>query len=63
MPVTTRQKGEYANVNYKEYWAEGAAMWFYDIGPGRVFGTYEAFFERDPLLAALLDKWFPRVSF
>ena len=56
-------KGEYANVNYEEYWAEGAAMWFYDIGPGRAFETYEAFFERDPLLAALLDEWFPRVSF
>ena len=56
-------KGEYANVNYEEYWAEGAAMWFYDIGPGREFETYESFFERDPLLAELLDEWFPRVSF
>ena len=56
-------KGEYANVNYEEYWAEGVEKWFYDIGPGREFETYEAFFERDPLLAALLDEWFPRVSF
>lgn len=55
-------KGMYANVNYAEYWAEGAEMWFYDIGPGRTFETYEAFFERDPLLAALLDEWFPRVA-
>ena len=56
-------QGEYANVNYAEYWAEGVEMWFYDIGQGRRFETYEAFFKRDPLLAELLSKWFPDVSF
>ena len=55
--------GAYANTDYREYWAEGVAMWFYEIGSGRGFETYEAFFERDPLLAELLDEWFPRVSF
>ena len=48
---------------YYEYWAEGVTMWFYDIGEGRAFETYEAFAERDPLLAALLEAWFPRVAF
>lgn len=55
-------QGEYANVNYAEYWAEGTVMWFYDIGPGRTFESYDTFFARDPLLAALLDEWFPRVE-
>lgn len=48
---------------YYEYWAEGVQMWFYDIGPGRAFESYEAFAERDPLLYELLDQWFPKVSF
>ena len=56
-------QGEYANVNYAEYWAEGVTMWFYDIGPGRRFASYAAFSERDPLLAALLSEWFPAVAF
>ena len=55
-------EGEYANVNYGEYWAEGAEMWFYDIGERRRFETYEAFSERDPLLAELLSEWFPAVA-
>ena len=55
-------QGEYANVNYAEYWAEGTVMWFYDIGPGRRFETYAAFSERDPLLAELLSEWFPAVA-
>ena len=38
-------------------------MWFYDIGGDKAFETYEAFFERDPLLAVLLGACFPRVSF
>ena len=53
-----------------EYLAEGVEVWFYSIGPDRIwvhtakveFPTYEAFFERDPLLAELLDEWFPCVS-
>ena len=47
---------------WNEYWAEGVEMWFYSIGAGAEFESYKAFFERDPLLAGLLDKWFPRVS-
>ena len=56
-------KGLYAETSSWEYWAEGVEVWFYDIGRDREFETYEAFFERDPLLAELLDVWFPRVSF
>ena len=55
--------GLYAETNANEYWAEGAVVWFYDIGPGRQFGTYEALKAHDPLLFDLLDAWFPRVSF
>ncbi len=55
-------QGEYANVNYAEYWAEGTEMWFYDIGPGRRFETYAAFSEQDPLLAELLSEWFPAIA-
>lgn len=55
--------GLYADTNKGEYWAEGVRMWFYDIGPGREFETYAAFASRDPALFALLDAWFPRVSF
>ena len=57
------KKGLYADTNPQEYWAEGAVMWFYEIGPGRQFESYDAFFGRDRLLAELLDEWFPRVSF
>lgn len=42
---------------------EGAVLWFYEIGPGRQFESYKAFFGRDRFLAELLDEWFPRVSF
>lgn len=55
--------GLYAEANANEYWAEGAEVWFYDVGPGRQFETYEALSAHDPLLFGLLDAWFPRVSF
>lgn len=55
--------GLYAETNMGEYWAEGAVVWFYDVGPGRTFETYEALKAHDPLLFDLLDAWFPRVSF
>ena len=55
--------GLYAEAAPGEYWAEGAVVWFYDVGPGRQFETYDALAEHDPLLFDLLDEWFPRVSF
>ena len=55
--------GLYAEAAPGEYWAEGTVVWFYDIGPGRLFETYAALAEHDPLLFDLLDAWFPRVSF
>ena len=55
--------GFYAETNANEYWAEGAVVWFYDVGPDRQFETYDALAEHDPLLFNLLDAWFPRVSF
>ena len=55
--------GLYAESAPGEYWAEGAVVWFYDVGPGRQFETYEALEAHDPLLFDLLDAWFPRVSF
>ena len=45
-----------------EYWADGLELWFYEIGRGRMFETYDAFFRHDPPLAELFDEWFPRVS-
>ena len=53
----------YAEASPGEYWAEGAVVWFYDVGPGREFESYAALAVRDPLLFDLLDAWFPRVSF
>lgn len=55
--------GLYAESSAGEYWAEGAVVWFYDVGPGRRFETYDALAAHDPLLFDLLDAWFPRVSF
>ena len=55
--------GLYAEAAPGEYWAEGAVVWFYDVGPGRQFETYDALEAQDPLLFDLLDAWFPRVSF
>ena len=45
-----------------EYWAEGTEVWFYEIGKGRKFETYEDFKEFDPLLYDLLSEWYPKVS-
>ena len=63
--------GRYAETNYREYWAEGAEVWFYDIldighgaiGHGAEFETYADFAAHDPLLAELLTEWFPKDSF
>ncbi|MXZ00241.1 hypothetical protein F4Y93_06175 [Candidatus Poribacteria bacterium] len=45
-----------------EYWAHAVERWFLNVGTGKDWETYEAFAEHDPLLAALLDEWFPRIS-
>ena len=55
-------------LSWYEYWAVGVEYWFYNIGHDRGpfilhDKTYEEFFQREPLLAELLDKWFPRISF
>ena len=44
---------------FYEYWAAGVEAWFYSIPPD----GYEDFFQKFPLLAELLDEWFPRVRF
>ena len=51
-------KGLYAETNVREYWAEGVVVWYYGIGAGKDFPTYEAFAAHDPLLAELLSEWF-----
>ena len=56
-------KGRYAETNYREYWAEGVRMWYYDIGTGREFETHEDFARHDPLIAELLAEWFARDTF
>ena len=48
---------------WREYWAEGVALWYYGIGTGREFETYEAFAAVDPLLYDLLNEWFYKGSF
>lgn len=50
-------------ANWYEYWANSVEYWFYRIGHDDYNETYEEFFQRQPLLAELLDEWFPRVSF
>ena len=55
-------------LSWYEYWAVSVEYWFYsighDLGPlTRHDKTYEDFFQRAPLLAELLDEWFPRISF
>ena len=45
-----------------EILAMGATAWFFSIHPDRKYKTYDEFFEVHPLLAPLLDEWFPRVS-
>lgn len=49
--------------NSHEYWAEGVHIWFYGIGEGREFETYETFAAVDPLLYELLSEWFYRGAF
>lgn len=49
--------------NYREYWAEGAEIWYYGIGEDREFETHQAFAEVDPLLYKLLSEWFYQGSF
>ena len=61
-------EGAYASYSIHEYWAEMVERWFYiDDGDPETytteFETYEDFKEKDPLAYALLDKWFPKVSF
>ncbi len=62
--------GEYAMTNVKEYWAVGVAYWFeylslvYPKGD-RYEGKrlyLDAFLKKDPLLYALLEKWFPLLT-
>lgn len=50
---------------YWEYFAEGLATWFFDIGDDfttQQYRSYEEFAEKDPLLYELLSEWFPKVS-
>jgi len=50
---------------YWEYFAEGLATWFFDIGDDfttQQYKSYEEFAEKDPLLYELLSEWFPKVS-
>lgn len=64
-PWSLDHRGTFVDILRKgwwEYWAEGIELWFYHIGPDKAFASYEAFAERDPLLAELLDEWFPRVA-
>ena len=64
-PWSLDHRGTFVDIlrsGWWEYWAEGIELWFYHIGPDRAFASYEAFAERDPLLAELLDEWFPRVA-
>ncbi len=54
-------------LSWYEFWAVGVEYWFYnighDLGPLTLHQkTYEDFFESEPLLAELLDEWFPRIS-
>lgn len=56
--------GYYAERNWREYWAEGVEMWFYEIGAGRQHETYAEFAARDPALAALMteEEWAYNIS-
>lgn len=63
-------KGQYAEKNSAEYWAEGVEFWYLQIGAMEwhrayripAFESYEAFADHDPLLFELLDEWLPRYS-
>ena len=48
-----------------EFYAELVEIWFHGIGThwSAWFETYEEFEAHDPLSYALLDEWFPKVSF
>lgn len=52
-------QGDYAEENYREYWAEGVKLYYYLVTDnGRVFEDLQAFAEYDPLLFELISKWF-----
>ena len=48
-----------------EYFAELAEVWFFHIGTHEraLFETYEELQAADPLGYALMDEWFPKISF
>ena len=41
---------------WREYWAEGVELWFYEIGPSRQSETYAEFAAREPVLAELMGE-------
>lgn len=64
--------GDYAMTNVNEYWAEGVAYWFEYVSQvwpeGEIEGLegrlryHDDFLEKDPLLYALIEEWFPLLS-
>ena len=70
MPHDKYATWDYAMTNVREYWAVGVAYWFEylslvypegDIYEGKRL-YLDSFLEKDPLLYALLEEWFPLLT-
>ncbi len=60
---TGRWQGHYASTNYREYWAEGVRIWYYEVAENSRFPTYYDFEAYDPLLYELIAAFFNKDSF
>ena len=56
-------KHDHAMTNPSEYWAEGVARWFGEVGSSKTRYYHDAFLKLDPLLYALLEAWLPSIDF
>ena len=50
-------------AGYIEWLPELLELWFFEVGPGLTFESYQDFEEYDPVITELIRQWFPEVSF
>ena len=48
---------------YFEWFPELLELWFFEVGPGLTFESYQDFEEYDPRITEIIRQWFPEVSF
>ena len=52
------------SVDGKSEWLpEVLELWFFEVGPGLTFESYQDFEEYDPIITEIIRQWFPEISF